>query len=484
MKFQKIKLKMSINKEDNDIEDSNEKLEKVSTSEISEENQDENKDYLIIVFMKNIKINLLIIISIFLVFISEFFFRKPLFDYSLSFEKKWQENSLESTITFFKIITKLCGEYLMAIPVAFVLCFCSMIKSSFYIAGLIFDLHFHSLMKIWYGNKRPFWEDPELYKGICDGGFGNPSGHSISSVYLYFTLFIYIIDSKTLENRTIIKIIIFLLFLVYTVLIILSRIILGIHSINQIIYGTVLGLFTSLLIVQVFKLHKMPIGFYKRIYKEKIIIFCTSCMMIILALFSVLSCLTFNKKFDYEHYDKILLENCKDIAEYRKFNNDGLFGSLVILALLGMYLGQVLFWYLIDNFYKIGRDGKKIESVEISNEISYIADNYDEKKNNKIIDGLINNWNENRTYINCNTSKAFKICLILIICCIPLSLFLFVSKNGNIVVVFIFKIAIPFFSTMFLIYSIGFYYMIKILCGEKDELLNKVNKQIIDNNFI
>ena len=68
----------------------------------------------------------------------------------------------------------------------------------------------------------------------------------------------------------------------------------------------------------------MPIGFYKRLYKEKIIIFCTSCMMIILALLSVLCCLTFNEKFDYEHYDKILLENCKDIAEYRKFNNDGL----------------------------------------------------------------------------------------------------------------------------------------------------------------
>ena len=481
-------MNMSINNpnKEEDNEEENIRLEKFTSSEFSEETPDKNNDYIKDVFMKNIRKNIFILAIVFIFFISEFFFRKPLFEYSKTFEKKWQKSASEGTIIFFKIITKVCGEYLMGAPIAFVLCFFPMVKSSFYIAGLIFDLHFHSLMKIWYGNSRPYWEDPELFKDICDGGFGNPSGHSISSVYLYSALYIYLYETKMLENKNIIKIILLLLFITYALLVVLSRLILGIHSINQILYGSVLGLFTTLLICQIFKLHKMPISFYKKLFKEKLYIFCISSILIVLALFSIVSCASFNRNFDYEHTNQNLPEKCRNLPEYRKYNNDGLFGAFVVFALLGMYLGQVIFWYLIDNQYKKEiKVNKKIESLKSSDTISDISkDDYDEKKNDKLIDDLINNWNENRTYININMTKLLKLTVFLLICCIPLIFFLFISKTANIVVIFIFKIAIPFFSTLFLIYSLGFYYIIKILCGEKDELLNKVDDQNIDTSLV
>ena len=480
---------MSINnhkKEEEDNEEENLRLEKFTSSELSEENPDKDNNYIKDVFIENFRINILILALVFIFFVSEFLFRKPLFEYSKKFEKNWQKSASEGTIIFFKIITKVCGEYLMGAPIGFVLCFFPMVKSSFYIAGLIFDLHFHSLMKIWYGNSRPYWEDPELFKGICDGGFGNPSGHSISSVYLYSALYIYLIESKMLENKNIIKIILLLLFLTYALLIVLSRLILGIHSINQILYGSVLGMFTTLLICQIFKLHKMPISFYKKLFKEKLYIYCISSILILLALLSIISCTAFNKDFDYEHNNQNLPEKCRNLPEYRKYNNDGLFGAFVVFALLGMYLGQVIFWYLIDNRYKKEiKINKKIESLKSSDTINDISkDDYDEKKNDILIDKLINNWNENRTYININMTKWLKLTMFLFICCIPLILFLFISKKANIVVIFIFKIAIPFFSTLFLIYSLGFYYIIKILCGEKDELLNKVDEEHIDSTLI
>ena len=477
--------KISINQE-KDINEDNEKLEKFDTSEFSDESTTQKKYYLKEKFMENIWINILIMASAFIFFVFEFFFRHPLFEYSKKFEKNWQKNASELTITFFKIVTKGLGEYLMGAPVAFVLIFFPIIKSSFYIAGLILDLHFHSLLKIWYGNTRPYWEDPELFKGICDGGFGNPSGHSISSVYLYSTLFFYLYQTKRLKNKTITKVMLFLFFLVYTILILLSRLILGIHSINQIMYGSVLGLFTSLLICQIFKLHKMPINFYKRLFKEKVIVYCVTFILIVLILLSIISSISFNLDFDYEKNNKNLPQKCKNLPEYRKYNNDGLFGAFVIFSLLGMYLGQVIFWYLIDNNYKNKVNiNKKVEFLNNSNEINDISkDDYDEKHNNKLIDESINHWNENRTYYNINISKILKLNAALFICCIPLFMFIFISSTANIFVIFIFKIAIPFFSCLFLLYSIGFYYLIKILCGEKNELLNKVNNQNIDTFLI
>lgn len=466
-------------------EEDNIKINTLNLSDFSEINKNENELYIKTVFLKNIYINLILIILFLAFFIIEFFIRQPLFDYSLTFEEKWQKQASNSTIFFFQIITKVGGEYLMAAPVSCVLCFFPMIKSSFYIAGLIFVLHFHSLMKIWYGNVRPFWEKESLYREICDGGFGNPSGHSISSVYLYLTLFIYIRETNHMKKKYLFQIILCLMFLTFIILIILSRLILGIHSINQVIYGSVLGLFTTLLVVYILKLHQMPIGFYKRLFKEKILIFCICGILTVLELFSILSSVSFNSNFNIEKYEEILSRLCKDLPKFRKFNLDGLFGAFVILSLLGMYLGQVVFWYLIDNYYKKNNNrSEKIEFIVNSLDKTNSLDNEELEGNiNYKIDNLINNWNKNRTFLFCSISKILKLIFILIICCSPVILFITVSKEANTVLIFIFKFGIPFFSILFMVFSFGFYYIIKILCGEKEELLRRT-KQKNNNKLI
>lgn len=465
------------------IEDDNidkEKLEKFNLAGVTKyQNEDEYNKYLKMSFSKNFKINILIIICFILFFISEFFFRAPLFEYSKSFEGKWQNSSSNSTILFFKIITKVGGEYMMAVPVGFVLIFFSLVKSSFYISGLIFVLHFHSLMKIWYGSKRPFWEVNSLYKGICDGGFGNPSGHSISSVYLYSTLFVYLCETKILENKIVIKLILFLIFSTLAILIILSRLILGIHSINQVIYGSVLGLFVSLLIIQIFKLHQMPISYYKKMFQEKYKIYLFSSILIKLAIISIGSSFIFNSNFDYNYYNDILKKLC-DLPEYRKFNLDGLFGGFVILALLGMFLGQAIFWYLIDNYYKNNKS-QNIELLINSEETKDSIEELNKENNNNKLDNLINNWNENRNFMICSNIKALKLIIIVMLCCVPLILFICVSKKSNMVIIFIFKFGVPFFLSLFFLYSFGFYFIIKIFCGEKYELLKKVNESVNNN---
>ena len=458
-----------------------------------------NENYIKNTFTSHIKSNVIIIILSIITIISEIMYRDALFEFSLDFEEEWQENSPKQIIKFFKIITKFGGEYLMAMPILFILCFFSLIESSIYVFGLIFVLHFHSMMKIWYGDIRPFWKNKDLFQDICDGGFGNPSGHSISSTYLYLMLFIYLSQTKLLYKRYIIQTLLFLILLIWIVLIILSRLILGIHSINQVIYGSTLGLIVVLLISVVFKLHQMPVIYYKKFFKEKIYISIIFSLILFLSIFSIISNFVFDNKSEIRKYEKVLNEKCQDLPEYRKFNLDGLFGSFIIFGLLGMYSGQIVFWYLIDNNYKNNKKKKKMkrsaldhnnssvnedmigETVEKEEENDNDDNDDTENEENRKIDELINNWNENRMLLFSTFGRLIKIISVLILCSIPLLLFILVPKNSNMVIVFIFKFGIPFFSVLFLLYGFGFYHIIKISCGPKKILLKQINKE---NNIL
>ena len=452
-----------------------------------------NDNYFKNAFLNNFKLNIIIIIISIILFIIEFFYRDPLFQYSIDFEKKWQENATKETITTFKIFTKIGGEYLMAVPIIIVLWFFTLIKSYVYLMGFIFCLQFHSMMKIWYGNKRPFWQDPSLYKGICDGGFGNPSGHSITTSFLYLSLFFYYTQAKVTRDKYKILIIILLFCLFWIVMILLSRIILGMHSVNQIIYGTSLGLIISSFIFIVFKIHQLPVSIYKKFFREKkykYIILSILCVFIIITISNVF---IFNKEFDYDKYNDILDKLCeKKVPKYRRFNLDGLFGSITILALLGMYLGQIVFWYLIENKYKFNEVNymnniKQIQEMNI-NDIKFSNDIKNSKNEiinkNKIetdnlsqdsFDDLINHWNTNRIYI-CDFKNILKLIAVLIICLLPAILFIAIKNDSDIIIIFIFKLGIPMLLVPFLIYSFGFYFLIKISCGPKETLLKRLQE--------
>ena len=440
-----------------------------------------------------------------------------MFQFSLNFEKELQEKSPQIIIIIFKIITKVGGEYLIAVPILLVFIFFSFIKSSVFIAGFMICLQFHSMMKIWYGAIRPFWQNTNLYKGICDGGFGNPSGHSMVNTYLYLSLFVYIKEINILQGKYIFQGFILIFFIVWIFSIIFSRIILGMHSLNQVIYGTSLGLIFFLFFIQVFKLHKMPISYYKKFFKKTSYISYIFLIILLLSILSIINKFAFNNNINLEKYNDILNKLCgSDYPNYRRFNNDGLFGSLIIFSILGMYLGQILFWYLIDNKYKRSNNNYKNIDGSINNknniknennsslndiEFDDISNNeYDEdtsinvknkdndnEKNmeglnnnyeNRIIDELINDWADYRAYLFYPIKNIFIIILVIFVSLSPGLLLIIVTKNINLAFLFIFKFGIPFFSILFLLYSFGFFYIIKLSCGKKELLLKNLKFKV------
>ena len=111
-------------------------------------------------------------------------------------------------------------------------------------------------------------------------------------------------------------------------------------------------------------------------------------------------------------------------------------------------------------------------------------DDYDEKKNYKKLDELINNWNDNRSLAFLTTVKLLKLVLVLIMCLSPLSLFILVPKDTDVVVIFVFKFGIPFFLLMFLMFSFGFYNIIELALGSKEDLLKTSENKNYEIQFI
>lgn len=464
-------------------------------------------------YLKKKNINGLIVLLIILFCIIEVFYRNPLYEYSFVAEKKIQESLSNTSLQIFKIITNIGGKYFIAVVVVFVFYYFSIIKSSIFILGLMACLQINYIIKTWYGNLRPFMEDKTLFQGECEGGYGNPSSHSMINTFLYLTLFVYLKNTKLFKKgRKIVEPIVLFLFIIWIIVICSSRFILGVHSINQVIYGMSLGLSIFLLIIVVFKLHQMPVSFYKKFFKK------SGYIIAILSIIIILIGITFLNKFivsknidiDIDKYNTIIDKICGDnFPQYKRFNNESLYGSFTIFCILGLYLGQLIFWCLIDYKYKkqsintiikdesethTDNDKKNeieldfMENSEEENNRKNIQNNENDdklspenKSNNYIngekIDEYINNWNDNRYLYSSGLNSLFSLIIILLISIPFLIIYLIIPKNTNLLYLFIFKVGIPFFGSVFAFYSLGFYFVISLMCGPQEFILTKLNQK-------
>ena len=431
------------------------------------------KNYFIQAFLSDKITNTIIMILLPIIIFTELFYRKPLFNLSLTVEKHIQNfmGDKDSTpIIIFKIITDFGGDYFMVIGIVIVYWFFSIVETFTYTFGFLFSLYIHCVMKVWYASLRPNWEDPSLFIGVCDGSFGNPSGHSFISFFNYLTLLRFVLDHKNIKDKDFLKIILIILFLLWSTLVAFSRVVLGAHSINQIIFGTLLGMWVSLCITHVFKCDKITAKYYRSFFREKQYIIFFTVYVILCIIISIISTFIFNQNLDYDELNKKLNKNCSVIIENKRFNYASLKDSILISGFFGLYCGQCLFWYLIDNKYKgmnLIESGTK-EDANNGNDI-FNEDYF-------ILDELINKWSSNRSQLFKPWWNIFKLILVLVISLIPITMILFIPSTINIGLMVTFKIAVPYFIIGFLIFSIGLYEFIFITCGKKEFLLECKNK--------
>jgi hypothetical protein len=236
-------------------------------------------------------------------------------------------------------------------------------------------------------------------------------------------------------------------------LVLASRIILGLHSINQILFGSLIGIWIYLVLIHIFKLNKMSMITYRKIYQKCKYKFFISLIFFISILIPIICFAVFNQQLDYINLNKNFDLKCNEVKQYRRFNNEGLFGCLIIIPFIGFYYGQFIFWYFSDKYYK--------KNMDISNNDYYL------------LDELINTWNKNKCLLFQKKTNFLKIIEYIIICFSPVILFFLISSdNKSMLIIFVVKFAIPLFLISFLFFGIGFYCFITLYCGNKEKILN------------
>jgi membrane-associated phospholipid phosphatase len=118
-------------------------------------------------------------------------------------------------------------------------------------------------MKAFYADPRPFWTDKQVQSigPLCPVEFGNPSGHSWFAPIFGFAIVIdYWGTGRKYANIWI--------SIAVVILVPISRMYLGAHSLNQVLQGLVLGL--AMCLLYVIKLKEIISNFLKEFYQRNL----------------------------------------------------------------------------------------------------------------------------------------------------------------------------------------------------------------------
>lgn len=307
---------------------------------------------------KKQKFCLFLSIFFIVIIISEIFYRRPLYDLSVKYISQIkQEGFFHNFYIFWS------NYYLTIINISGIL-----------ITNLFFPLHvfyshisaqaisgsFNGLLKSIYSNERPYWDiyiqndskNIQLPKPTeCTLGFGNPSGHSMSSTYILYLWNLFIcsnfFNKMKGKKKIIIKYATLILSIISIILVTYSRINRQVHSFNQIIYGTLLGTAIFLFFCYTIKINTINSEeFIKILNKYK---FFAIPLFFVLYITSLIIGLTRHNDNE-EQYQYILSKYCN--ASDNLFKNKRPYTSSRIFQVIGGYIGLLLLNNKINKYYK------------------------------------------------------------------------------------------------------------------------------------
>lgn len=371
------------------------------------------------------KINFVILIVYLALIIGiEQAFRQPMFTDSLEFQRKWQINN-PNIKNFMNFISELGTGPILIPMLAIIFLFFPINKAYSYLTIMIYGYFLDNILKVWYGNPRPFWINSDLFLA-CNGGFGNPSGHSFSSVSAYLAFWHILTDFEFFKKRIIgiiLRVFLLILSIIIVILILLSRLYLGAHSTNQILYGGLWGLALYFCVFFVFMWSSKNSDEFSLIFLNKTTTVIYSIIFALFLLASIVSYLFIDNQEGL--YSPTLDKLCPDHSTYRKFNPDGLFGMLSLFGIIGGHFGLVVLF-------------------------QFTAKNHP-NKNHQII-----NWSS-----NLNLKTHFLRILVCILFGLPLLLIFLISGKSSLVVIFIFKVSVPYLLALFGLFGPAIYLSIK-----------------------
>ena len=177
---------------------------------------------------------LYVIISIILAVI----FQSSLTQKSLSLISTIHKSSSQTLISFYNKISYFATERIV-LPILFACYFKFNLNITFSLFSVYYySKYFDNILKMIFSSPRPFWLDFSLMVK-CHSGYGNPSGHCFCGTAFYLSLAHVLITYNTMRKE-LNGVIAFATAIMIT-LIAISRVVLAVHSIDQVILGVLLG---------------------------------------------------------------------------------------------------------------------------------------------------------------------------------------------------------------------------------------------------
>ena len=301
---------------------------------------------------------ILILIYFIIILSTERIYYQKLFNESLDIIPKFQKSS--DSYTFWKFI-QYFGTKTIQGPLLIILFLFISLNQVFVLTFLLmFTGYIDHTSKILYRQERPIWLNNDINihsEHSC--GYGNPSGHSLSSACFYFSFWFIIFENlKNKEFTTKMRknfLIYGVLFLciVFIVLVMFSRLYIGVHSLNQIIFGFLIGAGIFLLFLPLFKIYyQSGSEFLNKHYKYRYFT-----LSLILAGILVFYISYFCRK-NVEGVE--LYENWKKMCHDQKWSKllikSSFMGGEAIFIILGMFIGLFYTKLKIDKLYTDKKD--------------------------------------------------------------------------------------------------------------------------------
>ena len=411
----------------------------------------EDSNYFLISFRSNFIPNIVLLCALLIIILSEIIYKNTLFKYSLTYEQNLQNSLTKTAIEFFNIISILGNGVLIGLGLFFIFCYYSLVQTIVICAGLILIVYFHDVLKLIYNDPRPFWLNTILFQGECEISYGNPSGHSLIGFYFYLSLTYYLCQSVFKKYNSLIKFSIYLFSFLFAALTAFSRLVLGVHSLDQVLYGSFLGIFAFLIFTFVFKIYDMPLNHYLKFYKVRKYINVFSLSLLCMLIFPFILYAFIDIKKDKEKYDLALEKKCGKEDNYKFYSRNCLVESLIILLLCGMYLGQFIFCFLVNK--------KKTQLLEENQ-----ANPNFNKEDYLVLEESVNHWNIQLKKILKNFILLIKIIGVGVVALIPGIFYLLIpGDNTSLGNILIFKVGLPLFLIGLLAFGPCLYGIIYLL---------------------
>ena len=162
-------------------------------------------------------------------------------------------------------------------------CFNSMPKpaSLYFWCGIMFANFILNQLKSAYEEPRPSWVSDEIPASKCRTSFGNPSGHMLGNCFFWVSVYLHLFydrmiinnsdGSTSFWNNRSVQFFITIFLTVFLGLMAISRVYLGAHTLNEVLFGTLLGVTIATIAhfrVKTF-FYAMPEMLYSREEEEK-----------------------------------------------------------------------------------------------------------------------------------------------------------------------------------------------------------------------